>query len=138
MQVSHLLLETLEELVDDDFRTFKWYLATDVLDGCRPIPKSRLDKASRTETVTKMIASYCHEPAVKVTVEILKSMNFNDDAEKLKNRYAEGQTASASTSSASASSATPATMSAHQGSVIIAPNINGSTTGSLNITINKS
>ncbi|KAF0037086.1 hypothetical protein F2P81_009960 [Scophthalmus maximus] len=88
MQVSHLLLETLEELVDDDFRTFKWYLATDVLDGCRPIPKSRLDKASRTETVTKMIASYCHEPAVKVTVEILKSMNFNDDAEKLKNRYA--------------------------------------------------
>ncbi|KAL7404457.1 hypothetical protein ABVT39_015048 [Epinephelus coioides] len=89
MSVPQLLLETLEDLGDDaDFEKFKWYLSMDILEGCKPIPKSCLGKAPRTNTVSRMTESYTKESAVKVTVEILRKMGNNNAAEKLKNRYA--------------------------------------------------
>ena len=87
MLVPQLLLETLEELVSDDFETFRWYLSMNILDGCSPIRKAHLQNASRVQTVSKMIDSYGEESAVNVTVEILRKMSFNSHAENLKSRY---------------------------------------------------
>ncbi|XP_049900336.1 uncharacterized protein LOC126390196 isoform X2 [Epinephelus moara] len=137
--------QLLEDLGDDDFETLKWYLSMDILEGCKPIPKSRLGKAPRTDTVSRMIESYGEESAVKVTVEILRKMGNINAAEKLKNRYAAPLAAPAAPPAAPvlppaapvASPAAPATMSAQHGSVIIAPTVSGSTAGTWNITVNK-
>lgn len=87
MLVPELLLETLEGLVNDDFQTFKWYLTMNILDSCKPIAKSRLEKACRTETVSRMTENYGEASAVNITVEILKKMNISDAADRLKNTY---------------------------------------------------
>ncbi|KAL7403753.1 hypothetical protein ABVT39_004601 [Epinephelus coioides] len=107
MLVPQLLLETLKELQDDDFETLKWYLSMDILEGCKPIPKSRLGKAPRTDTVSRMIESYGEESAVKVTVEILRKMGNNNAAEKLKSRYAGGKTTKPPTAAPVAPPAAP-------------------------------
>ncbi|XP_022593910.1 pyrin-like isoform X2 [Seriola dumerili] len=138
MGVELLLMETLEELSKCDFEKFKWLLSTDVMDGCKPIPKSHLEDAPRTETVSKMAQKYDDDLAVNLTIEILRKMNMNNTAQKLKNTHTGGKTAASSTSSsASAPAVAPATISAQQGGVVIAPTVSGSTAGSWNITINK-
>lgn len=88
MSVPQLLLETLQGLLEDDFKTLKWYLWNGVLDDYNPIPPSFLENASRVQTVSQIINSYGEESAVKVTIEVLRKMNFNGPAEKLKSRYA--------------------------------------------------
>ena len=88
MLVPKLLLETLENQVNEDFQKFKWYLSMRVLDNCKPIPKSRLENASRSETVSRMIEVYGEKLAVGVTVKILEMMNCNSLAEELARTYA--------------------------------------------------
>lgn len=88
MPVPQLLFDTLEDLVNDEFKTFKWYLSQRLLDSCSPIRRSHLEMASRTETVSKMTESYGEELAVNITAEILKKMGFNSTAAELKRKYA--------------------------------------------------
>lgn len=88
MLVPELLLQTLEELLDVDFKTLKWYLSMTILESCKPIPKCRLETASRTQTVSCMTDSYGEESAVNITVEILRKMNNNNSAQMLKSAYA--------------------------------------------------
>ncbi|XP_054460070.1 caspase b-like isoform X1 [Anoplopoma fimbria] len=150
MLVRMLLLETLQDLINDEFKTFKWHLQDKVLDSCKPIPRSYLENADRTDAVTRMIASYGEEMAVNISVEVLKRMNNNSAAEKLRNIYSAGGNTAASSTSASdaappaapvappaAPPAAPATMMAKQGGVIFAPTVAGGTSGTWNITINK-
>ncbi|KAI9518887.1 hypothetical protein NQZ68_034011 [Dissostichus eleginoides] len=142
--VDELLLWTLEDLGEDDFGTFKWYLDKENLDGVEPIPKSKLECASRTKTVSQMTRSYVEETAVKVAVEILRKMRNMNAAEKLTKKYAEMNRAALSSSSSSAAAASPpaasppaaASMLAQDGSVIVAPRVSGSI-HTLNLTINK-
>ncbi|CAK6972985.1 caspase b-like [Scomber scombrus] len=91
MQVPQLLLRTLDDLVDSDFKTFNWYLTSCSSKSYAPIPKSRLENAARRDTVSEMIQNYGEESAVNITVEILKNINNNFAAEKLKKEYAEGR-----------------------------------------------
>lgn len=91
MLVPELLLETLEHLNDDELRTLKWYLSLNILEGCQPIPRSRLQNASRTDTVDRLMESYREELAVIITIEVLKKMKNNMAAEQLKSKY-EGET----------------------------------------------
>lgn len=143
MLVPQLLLETLEELGNADFETFKWYLTLKVLDSCKPIPKSRLEDSPRTDAVRRMMESYGEEMAVNVAVEILKMMGNNNAAECLKSSYAGRKTATPSTTTsaaappAAAPPAADAKLWAQQGGVIIAPTLAGGTSGTWNITINK-
>ena len=88
MSVQQILLETLEELCQDDFSIFKSYLSDKVLDSCTPIRAAHLENATRMQTAKKMIDSYKAKLAVKVTAEILKRMNFNSPAETLLRRSA--------------------------------------------------
>ncbi|XP_067084516.1 NACHT, LRR and PYD domains-containing protein 3-like isoform X2 [Osmerus mordax] len=77
------LLKTLEQLEEKELKTFQWFLHHGVSDGFDPIPKSRLEKAARTDTVDRMVETYTLEGALKITVEILKEMNQNNLAQKL-------------------------------------------------------
>lgn len=93
MPLQQLLLETLEDLIENDFNTLKWYLTTKVLDSCRPIARSHLENAKRTETVTKVISSYGEDRAAEVCVQILRKMNQNGSALELEKAYAGRPTA---------------------------------------------
>ncbi|XP_051240842.1 caspase b-like [Dicentrarchus labrax] len=142
MQVSLLILDTLDELGADEFKRFRWNLTQEVLAGCQPIRKGHLENADRQDTVSKMIDSYGEESAVNVTVEILKRMNHNNAAEKLKRTYSGGSTAAhnptptPSSSSLGLTPAAGANVCAQGKSVIVAPNIAGTNGVSINMNIN--
>lgn len=135
MLVPQLLFEKLQDLPNDDFETFKWYLSMKILDSCRPIPKSLLENKGRREIVSRMIDSYCEELAVKVTVEILRKMNVNNIADEIQSRFEEGRTPAPSSSSSASNLAAGTTISAQQGAFVIAPAISGGHTGAVNINI---
>lgn len=88
MLVQELLLETLEDLDDEQFRMLKWYLSHKILESCKPIPKSYLQNASRLDTVDKITESYREELVVAITVEILRKIRNNKAADELQSRYA--------------------------------------------------
>uniref|UniRef100_A0A3B4YNX0 Pyrin domain-containing protein n=1 Tax=Seriola lalandi dorsalis TaxID=1841481 RepID=A0A3B4YNX0_SERLL len=91
-RVPQLLLETLEELVAEQLRTFQFFLFSDVLEGFPHIPKSRVDSVDRPGTVDVLVQTYGYDDAVTVTVDILVRMKLKLCAEKLKKKYDEGFT----------------------------------------------
>ncbi|XP_053193277.1 NLR family CARD domain-containing protein 3-like [Scomber japonicus] len=69
------LLRTLQNLGEDDFKTFKWYLEQpEVLEDLPTIPKSRLEKSDRCDTVDLMVQTYS-EYTLQVTKKVLGKMN---------------------------------------------------------------
>ncbi|TMS23885.1 NACHT, LRR and PYD domains-containing protein 6 [Larimichthys crocea] len=145
MQVSLLIIDTLDELGTEEFKRFRWNLTQPVLAGCEPIRKGHIENADRQDTVSKMIESYGEEMAVNVTAEILKRMSHNNTALKLKKAYAGGSTAAqnplptpSSSSSMDLAPAAGASVCAQGKSVIVAPNIQGTSAGvSINMNINN-
>ncbi|XP_010862889.2 caspase-8 isoform X1 [Esox lucius] len=83
--VHLLLLNTLEDLANDDLKRFQWFLKQDMVHGFPPIPRSRLEKADRLDTVDVMVTTYDRDGAVKITLEILKRISQNYLAEQLEN-----------------------------------------------------
>uniref|UniRef100_A0A3Q2TNU4 Pyrin domain-containing protein n=1 Tax=Fundulus heteroclitus TaxID=8078 RepID=A0A3Q2TNU4_FUNHE len=83
--LKKLLFNHLEELLEEQFKRFRWSL-TNQKDG-KAIPKSHLENADRMDTVSKMVENYREEGALEVTVSILKAQRMNDLAEKLQNAY---------------------------------------------------
>lgn len=90
--VPELLLDILEELVNEQLRTFQWFLYSNVLEGFPHIPKSRVDGMDRPGTVDLLVQTYGHDGAVTVTVDILTRMKLKLWAETLKTKYGEGKT----------------------------------------------
>lgn len=138
MLVPELLLEKLQDLTNDDYKTFKWYLTMKIVDSCKPIPRSKLEGQDRMDTVSCMIDSYGEAIAVEVSVAILRKMNVNNIADDLQGEFeaVEGRTPGSSGSSTLNPTA-GATMSAQQGGMVIAPTFTGSSTGPVNITIHQ-
>ncbi|GLD56862.1 uncharacterized protein AKAME5_000915500 [Lates japonicus] len=80
--VKQELLKTLEELEDEEFDQFKSILQQpEILEGFSVIPKRRLDKATRQETVDQMVQNY-NEQSVEVMKKVLKEINRNDLVDK--------------------------------------------------------
>uniref|UniRef100_UPI003AACEB4B protein NLRC3-like n=1 Tax=Centroberyx gerrardi TaxID=166262 RepID=UPI003AACEB4B len=80
-----LLLGTLEDLGDEEFKKFKWFLQQDdILEGFPAIPKSRLEKTDRLDTVDQMVQTYS-EYTLEVTKEVLMKINKNDLVQSLSN-----------------------------------------------------
>ncbi|KAL7404634.1 hypothetical protein ABVT39_017392 [Epinephelus coioides] len=78
------LLNALEDLKDDEFKTFKWYLEQpDILGGYQAIKVSKLEKAKRWDTVNVMASSYTLDGALKVTKKVLEKINRNDLVQSL-------------------------------------------------------
>ncbi|XP_032440738.1 NACHT, LRR and PYD domains-containing protein 12-like [Xiphophorus hellerii] len=75
---EELVLRALKDLGDTELKEFKWYLQkSEVLGGLPIIPKSRIDKADRTDTVDQMLHTYC-ESIVEVTKKVLRKLERND------------------------------------------------------------
>uniref|UniRef100_A0A8K9VFX4 B30.2/SPRY domain-containing protein n=1 Tax=Oncorhynchus mykiss TaxID=8022 RepID=A0A8K9VFX4_ONCMY len=90
--VPGLLLATLEELVEAEFKTFKWHLTQDLVKGFPHIPVSQLENTDRLDTMKKMVETYGPEGTVKISLEILRKMSQNQLAKTLKNEYDEVET----------------------------------------------
>eukprot|EP00064_Thunnus_orientalis_P022519 superscaffoldBa00007647_g22717 len=79
MKMDEVLLNVLQGLGKEDFKTFKWHLQK----GDSPIPKSKLEKADETDTVDLMVQKYESSGAVDVAKEVLKKINRNDLVQRL-------------------------------------------------------
>lgn len=90
--VPQLLLDTLMELVDQELKTFHWYLYSQVLEGIVHISKSLVEGVDRPGTVDLLVQTYGTDGAVTVTVDILRRMKLVLWAETLKNNYDKGKT----------------------------------------------
>ncbi|KAM4583607.1 NLR family CARD domain-containing protein 3-like isoform 4-T7 [Odontesthes bonariensis] len=73
------ILNTLEDLGDEEFCKFKWFLQqADSLGGLPAIKKYRLETANRSDTVDLMVQTYRLPGAVEVTRKVLERINRND------------------------------------------------------------
>uniref|UniRef100_A0A3B5KQT9 NACHT domain-containing protein n=1 Tax=Xiphophorus couchianus TaxID=32473 RepID=A0A3B5KQT9_9TELE len=73
---EELVLRALKDLGDTELKEFKWYLQkSEVLGGLPIIPKSRIDKADRTDTVDQMLHTYC-ESIVEIHHKTFKNVNI--------------------------------------------------------------
>ncbi|XP_069375686.1 protein NLRC3-like isoform X2 [Paralichthys olivaceus] len=87
--VEELLLETLEQLGHDDFKTFKWYLQLpEIYSSFAPIPKYKLETADRLETVTVMVQKYNHH-VVEMAETVLGKMSMIELVQYLSDRRSE-------------------------------------------------
>lgn len=83
--VTKLLLETLEDLGDEELRIFKWVLQQgEILEDVPAIPKSHLEKADRLDTLELIVQTYS-EQSVKVVKKVLTKINRNDLVQGLSN-----------------------------------------------------
>ncbi|XP_062280882.1 NACHT, LRR and PYD domains-containing protein 12-like, partial [Scomber scombrus] len=71
------LLNILDDLRDDEFRNFKWYLREKV-GNIKPIKVNLLSKAERRDVVDLMVQKYELAGAVEVLESILKRISRND------------------------------------------------------------
>ncbi|KAG6925040.1 PYD and CARD domain containing [Chelydra serpentina] len=85
------LVDTLEELVQDEFKRFKVKLNVfPVKEGYSNIPRGRLEKADVLDVCDKLISFYREEYAVELTVEILIDINQRDVADRLRKAIGTG------------------------------------------------
>uniref|UniRef100_A0A3B3HVP2 Pyrin domain-containing protein n=1 Tax=Oryzias latipes TaxID=8090 RepID=A0A3B3HVP2_ORYLA len=74
-----LLLNTLEDLTEEDFLKFKWFLQQPhSLQGLPAIKKVHLQTAGRWEAVDVMVHTYGLPAAVEVTMKVLEKISRND------------------------------------------------------------
>lgn len=73
-------LKALNELEDDDFEIFVYFLCH--MDGER-IPKGAVSHKSRVVVAQKMIETYGKQDALQITIDILKEMKNNNLASQL-------------------------------------------------------
>ncbi|XP_032364150.1 NACHT, LRR and PYD domains-containing protein 12 isoform X2 [Etheostoma spectabile] len=78
------LLNTLDDLKEDEFKKFKWYLQQpELLEGYPSIKVSKLETADRQDTVDVMVKTFHLHGALKVTKKILEKINRRDLVQNL-------------------------------------------------------
>uniref|UniRef100_A0A8C4GGN0 NACHT domain-containing protein n=1 Tax=Dicentrarchus labrax TaxID=13489 RepID=A0A8C4GGN0_DICLA len=78
------LLKTLEDLTDEEFKKFKWYLKQPgILEGYQTIKTSKLEKAERLDTLDLMLNTFKPHGALMVTNNLLKKIPRNDLVQSL-------------------------------------------------------
>ncbi|XP_071759119.1 caspase b-like [Centroberyx gerrardi] len=85
MTFKERLLETLEDLGDEELKSFKWFLQQDdILEGFPAIKKRQLENADRQDTVDQMVQTY-NQHSLEVTKKVLMKINRNDPVQSLSN-----------------------------------------------------
>lgn len=83
--VKELLLETLDDLGEEELKIFKWFLQqAEILEDFPAIPKSSLEKADKLDTLDLIVQTY-NEQSVEVTKKVLTKINRNDLVQSLSN-----------------------------------------------------
>nr|XP_023969692.1 up-regulator of cell proliferation-like [Chrysemys picta bellii] len=84
-KTEDLLLETLDNLEEHEFKRFKFKLGkTNLKEGVQAIPCGRLEKADALDVTKLLIHYYGEQGAVEVTVKVLGHINQRDLAERLR------------------------------------------------------
>ncbi|XP_071399232.1 NACHT, LRR and PYD domains-containing protein 3-like isoform X2 [Centroberyx affinis] len=88
-KTKRLLIETLEDLGDEELKIFQWFLQqNDILEGFPAIRKSKVEKANRQDTVDQMVQTY-NQHSLEVTKKVLMKINRNDLVQSLSNSSSE-------------------------------------------------
>ncbi|KAK1803136.1 hypothetical protein P4O66_021663 [Electrophorus voltai] len=129
-----LLLNTLNDLLEEEFKSFKWQLTNGVAKGFSSIARSKLEKAKHMDVVDLMVNQYGLSDAGKIAVRVLQNISQNNLAENLKKQLAEVQAETADGVGASSNSALAPTapgfaqsITADTSSKVMAPVITGVT-----------
>eukprot|EP00064_Thunnus_orientalis_P018574 superscaffoldBa00004325_g18675 len=77
------ILNILDDLRDNDFERFKWFLKNEKVGNIAPIKENPLSKAERQDVVDLMVQKYEFAGAVEVIRSILKKISRNDLVRKL-------------------------------------------------------
>ncbi|KAG1955787.1 caspase b-like [Pimephales promelas] len=80
-----VIIDALEELLEGEFKTFKWHLSN----SDEPIPRGKLEKADLHDVVDLMEQHYNRSDAGKIAVRTLRKMKQNDLADRLKGKLQE-------------------------------------------------
>uniref|UniRef100_A0A3Q2C9S1 Pyrin domain-containing protein n=1 Tax=Cyprinodon variegatus TaxID=28743 RepID=A0A3Q2C9S1_CYPVA len=73
------ILNTLDELSEEEFERFKWFLQQpENLPALPTLKKKDLEKAKRLEVVDLMIKTYALLPCLELTLHVLKKIYRND------------------------------------------------------------
>ncbi|KAJ8254081.1 hypothetical protein COCON_G00206930 [Conger conger] len=83
MSVQSLLISTLDDMLAEDLRKFKFWLSNDLPEGFKPIGKGRLENKSVEDIVEQMIAAFGEKDAGKVALHALRKADQNDLALEL-------------------------------------------------------
>ncbi|XP_055367805.1 NACHT, LRR and PYD domains-containing protein 3-like [Betta splendens] len=90
MMTSEKLLNILEDLKDEEFSKFNWFLQQPgSLEGFTTIKASRLEHASPCDTVDVMVQTYRPCGAVEVTRKVLEKISRNDLVQSLSDSSSE-------------------------------------------------
>ncbi|XP_072228216.1 NACHT, LRR and PYD domains-containing protein 3-like isoform X2 [Leuresthes tenuis] len=83
MATSSDLLGILEDLAEEEFRKFQWFLQqAEDLKEFPAIPRCKLENADRMNTVSELKETYSKN-AVEVTIKVLKMIRKNDLVQRL-------------------------------------------------------
>ncbi|TRY92149.1 hypothetical protein DNTS_031457 [Danionella cerebrum] len=85
MELGTYLTETLEDLVEREFKQFKWHLQNGVRADIEAISRGKLEKADRQDTVDLMV-QYYDQSAGNITVQVLRTMKQNNLAKELEKK----------------------------------------------------
>ncbi|XP_061079448.1 GTPase IMAP family member 4-like [Conger conger] len=83
MSVQSLLISTLDDMLAEDLRRFKFWLSNDLPEGFKPIGKGRLENKPVVDIVEQMIAAFGEKDAGKVALHALRKADQNDLAQRL-------------------------------------------------------
>lgn len=91
-KLTEELWNTLQNLKEDEFESFKWFLKQDdVLEGSSGIQVARLEKAERRDTVDLMVQKYQGPGALEVALAVLEKISRNDLVQHLKSSGPKGK-----------------------------------------------
>eukprot|EP00064_Thunnus_orientalis_P025463 superscaffoldBa00012934_g25836 len=80
------LWNTLEDLIENEFKKFKWFLELDdILEGFKGIPRAQLKKADEQDTVDLMVQKHQDPGALQLTMKVLEKINRKDLVQRLQN-----------------------------------------------------
>ena len=83
-KLSLELWKALQQLKEDEFKKFKWFLKQDdVLEGRPGIAAGQLEKADRQDTVDLMAQKYGGTGAIQETIKVLENISRNDLGQSL-------------------------------------------------------
>ncbi|XP_062418572.1 NLR family CARD domain-containing protein 3-like isoform X3 [Pungitius pungitius] len=90
-KVKKDLIKILEQLKEEDFKGFKWYLENHPIpEDHRSIPPCDLENADRRNTVDMMVRCY-NTDSVQVAMKVLEELQMNDLVEKLSKKNSTGK-----------------------------------------------
>ncbi|KAK2909471.1 hypothetical protein Q8A67_005308 [Cirrhinus molitorella] len=78
------ILDALSELLEDEFKEFKWHLSSS---GTKdPIARGKLESANRQEVVDLIVQQYKSSDAGTIAVRVLRKIKQNELADQLKRK----------------------------------------------------